>query len=143
MWSDTLFAAERAHLLRVLVWGASSVLVGTLVVVAVTARRVKAPIVSQFAAQALAWGLVELALCAVLWRTQTMRDVSTATRLDRMTWFGAGLDAGIIGVGMALAVLGWTGRRFGLVGAGLGVVVQGLALLVLHLTFLSILARLA
>ena len=142
MWSDTLFAAERAHVLRLLLWAASSVLVGTLIVVVVTARRIKASIVSQFATQTLMWGVVELALCAVLWRTQTMRDVSSATRLDRMTWFSAGLDAGIVGVGIALAALGWTGRRFGLVGAGLGVLVQGLALLVLHLTFLSILARL-
>ena len=133
---------QRAHVLRLLLWAASSVLVGTLIVVVVTARRIKAPVVSQFATQTLAWGVVELALCAVLWRTQTMRDVSSATRLDRMTWFSAGLDAGIVGVGIALAVIGWTGRRFGLVGAGLGVLVQGLALLVLHLTFLSILARL-
>jgi hypothetical protein len=142
MWSDTLFAAERAHLLRLLVWAASSVLIGTLIMVAITARRIKAPIVSQFATQALTWGVVELGLCAVLWRTQAMRDVSAATRLDRLTWLSAGLDAGIVSVGIALAVLGWTGRRFGLVGAGLGVLVQGLALLVLHLTFLSILARL-
>lgn len=29
MWADTLLAAEQAHLLRLLVWGATSVLLGS------------------------------------------------------------------------------------------------------------------
>ncbi|HEX6051369.1 MAG TPA: hypothetical protein VFZ21_18950 [Gemmatimonadaceae bacterium] len=142
MWSDTLFAAERAHLLRLLLWAAASVVVGTLIVVVLTVRRAKAPIVTQFAAQALGWGVLELAISAIAWRAQPMRDVSAAVRLDRITWFGAGLDVGLVTLGIALAVVGWMGRRLGVVGAGLGVAVQGLALLVLNLTFLSILARL-
>jgi hypothetical protein len=72
-----------------------------------------------------------------------MRDVSGATRLDRLTWLHAGLDVGIIAVGVTLAVTAWIhGRRLGLIGAGLGIVVQGLGLLVLNLTFASLLARL-
>ena len=142
MWSDTLFAAERAHLLRLSLWAASSILAGTLVVVVLTVRRTTAPILAHFARQALGWGMIELTLSAIAWRTQGMRDLAGAVRLDRFTWFSAGLDVAIVGAGITLAVVGWTGRRFGLVGAGLGVVVQGLALLVLHLTFLSILARL-
>jgi len=142
MWSDTLFAAERAHLLRLLLWGASSVVVGTLIVVVLTVRRAKAPIVAQFAGQALGWGVIELAISAIAWRAQPMRDVSAAVRLDRITWFSAGLDVGLVAVGIALAVVGWMGRRLGVVGVGLGIVVQGLALLLLSLTFLSVLARL-
>ena len=142
MWSDTLFAAERAHLLRLVLWAASSVLAGTLIVAAITARRIKAPIVSRFATQALIWGGVELALVGLAWNLQTMRDVSAAMRLDRMTWFSAGLDIGIVALGIGLAAMGWMERRFGLVGTGLGIVVQGLALLVLNLTFVSILSRL-
>ena len=72
-----------------------------------------------------------------------MRDVSRATRLDRLTWFSAGLDIGIIVAGMAVIALAWLlGRRLTVVGAGLGIVVQGLGLLVLNLTFASLLARL-
>lgn len=142
MWSDTLLAAERAYLLRVALWAASSILVGTIIAVVVTVRRINAPIVTRFATQALGWGIVELAIVAVAWRALGMRDVSAATRLDRVTWFNAGLDVGIVAVGITVVVAGWTGRRFGFVGAGLGVVVQGLALLVLNLTFLSILERL-
>jgi hypothetical protein len=141
MWSDTLFAAERAHLLRMSLWAASSIVAGTLIVVALTVRRARAPIVAQFAAQALGWGVVVLAFSIVSWQAQTMRDVSGAVRLDRITWFMAGLDVGMVAVGIALAAVGWEGRRLGFLGAGLGVVVQGLALFVLNLTFLSILSR--
>lgn len=142
MWSDTLLAAERAHLLRLALWAVSSVLVGTMIIAVVTIRRISAPIVTRFAMQALGWGIIELALLAVAWGALGMRDVSAATRLDRVSWFNAGLDVGIVATGIALAVAGWMGRRFGLLGTGLGVIVQGLALLVLNLTFLSILGRL-
>jgi hypothetical protein len=143
MWSDTLLAAERSHLIRIALWGVTSACAGLAIVVAITLRRVVAPIVMQFAVQALAWGSLELAHAAVALRGLTMRDVSSATRLDRLVWFTAGIDVGVICVGAVLATLGWVlGRRLAFVGAGLGVVVQGLALLVLHLTFLSIIARL-
>jgi hypothetical protein len=142
MWSDTLLAAERAHLLRLALWGASSAFIATTLVVLLTVRRINAPIIWHFAMQALAWGMLELAFSAATGRGLAMRDVSAATRLDRLMWFNAGLDVGIVAVGIALATAGWLGRRLGLVGAGLGISVQGLALLVLNLTFLSILARL-
>jgi hypothetical protein len=53
------------------------------------------------------------------------------------------LDVGIIGIGLTLAIVAWvSGKRLGLFGTGLGVVVQGLGLLVLNLTFASVIARL-
>ena len=143
MWSDTLLAAERAHLIRVLIWAATSVTVGTAMLAFITVRRVIAPILHQFATQALAWGLLELGFVLASWRALGMRDVSAATRLDRSTWLYTGLDVGAVGVGVTLAVTAWVyGRRLAVVGAGLGVVVQGLGLLLLDLTFASVLARL-
>ena len=72
-----------------------------------------------------------------------MRDVSSATRLDRFVWFNNGLDVGYVAVGLTLAIVGWQlGRRLGLVGAGVGIVVQGLALLILDLRFSNVLAKL-
>ena len=142
MWSDTLLSAERAHLLRLAVWGISSAVIGTAVVALIALRRINARIVWHFAIQSMIWGVTVLVFSIIATGGLAMRDVSAATRLDRVTWFNTGLDVGIIAVGTALAGAGWTARRLGLVGAGLGIVVQGLALSVLHLTFLSVLARL-
>ncbi|HUQ80173.1 MAG TPA: hypothetical protein VM076_03485 [Gemmatimonadaceae bacterium] len=143
MWSDTLFAAERSHLLRVMLWAVTSATLGTALVAFITLRRIAAPILQGFAVQVVAWGLFELIVAATSWQLLTMRDVSAATRLDRLTWLHVGLDAGIVGIGVALTVVAWMlGRRVALVGAGLGIVVQGLGLLVLNLTFASVLARL-
>jgi len=143
MWSDTLLAAERGHLIRLAIWGATCAMIGTALVVAITLRRIAAPIITHFAIQTLAWGSVNLVLAAVAWRALAMRDVSAATRLDRVAWLSAGLDVGLVGIGLTLASAGWMlGRRLSVIGAGLGVIVQGLGLLILHLTFISVLARL-
>jgi hypothetical protein len=143
MWSDTLFAAERSHLLRVMLWAVTSATLGTALVAFITLRRLAAPILQGFAVQIVAWGLLELIVAATSWQFLAMRDVSAATRLDRLTWLHVGLDAGIVGIGVALAIVAWMlGRRVALLGAGLGIVVQGLGLLVLNLTFASVIARL-
>ena len=143
MWSDTLLAAERVHLIRLFLWAAGSAALGTLIIAVLTLRRIAAPILTGFAIQALAWGDAEFVLVTTSWQILEMRDVSAATRLDRLTWFTAGLDVGLTGVGLAIAVLGWMhGRRLATVGAGLGMLAHGMGLLVLQLTFASALARL-
>lgn len=147
MWSDTLLAAERAHLVRLLAWGAASVIAGTALLVLVAVRRGSAggsPLLTNFAIQCAAWGAIDLLIAGFAWRGLALRDVTGATKLDRLLWLNGGLDVGYVGVGIALAIVGWQlGRRMGLVGAGLGVTVQGLALLVLDAHFISILNRLA
>ena len=143
MWSDTLLAAERSHLIRLAVWAAASATLGLGLVTIVAVRRLRAPIVLWFAIQTLAWGSVELIVTTARWYGVGMRDVSGATRLDRLTWLGPGLDVGLIGVGIPVAAMAWSpNRRLGAFGAGLGVVVQGLGLLVLDLSFASTLTRL-
>ncbi|HTK52739.1 MAG TPA: hypothetical protein VL308_12680 [Gemmatimonadaceae bacterium] len=143
MWSDTLLAAERSHLIRVIIWAVTSAALGTTVVTIVVGRRMSAPIALWFAIQTLVWGSVELMIAAARWSALSMRDVSGATRLDRLTWFAIGLDVGIIAVGVtAVLIAGRFARNLRAVGGGLGVVAQGLGLLVLDLTFASILARL-
>jgi uncharacterized protein DUF6992 len=143
MWSDTLLAAERSHLIRVVIWAVTSAVLGTTFVTIITRRRMSAPIVLWFAIQTLAWGSVELIIAAARWSALSMRDVSGATRLDRLTWFVIGIDLGIVAVGMTAVLMAWRfTRNLRVFGGGLGVVVQGLGLLVLDLTFASILARL-
>ena len=143
MWSDTLLAAERSHLIRLVIWAATSAVFGTSLASIIALRRLAAPILLWFAIQTLAWGSVELLMSAARWRGLAMRDVSAATQLDRLTWLGVGLDVGLIAVGVTAIVLAWAPkRRLGTLGGGLGIVVQGLGLLVLDLTFASMLERL-
>jgi len=143
MWSDTLLAAERSHLIRIVIWSVTSAVLGTTFVAIIAGRRMSAPIALWFAIQTLVWGSVELIVAAARWSALSMRDVSGATRLDRLTWFAIGIDAGIVAAGITAVVMARRlTRNLGAVGGGLGVVVQGLGLLVLDLTFASILARL-
>ncbi len=143
MWSDTLLAAERSHLIRVVIWSVTSAVLGTTFVAIIAGRRMSAPIALWFAIQTLVWGSVELIVAAARWSALSMRDVSGATRLDRLTWFAIGIDAGIVAAGITAVLMARRlTRNLGAVGGGLGVVVQGLGLLVLDLTFASILARL-
>lgn len=136
MWSDTLLALERAHLLRVALWGGGSVLAGSLLLalLAVRGRLGTSALVKHFAIQTAAWGAVDLALVALAWRGLALRDHAGATRLDRLLWLNLGLDVGYVGVGVTLALTAWLlGRRLGGVGAGLAIVTQGLALFLLDL----------
>ena len=142
MWSDTLLAVERAHLLRLLVWAGSSVVVGTALYALLMLRRAGSPLLRHFALQTFAWGLINLAIAGTGMVRLAERDFASATRLDRMLWLSVGLDFGIVLVGASLAITGWAlARRLALVGAGIGVIVQGAALLVLDLGFIAITSR--
>ena len=143
MWSDTLLAAERAHLARLLVWSIASILAGSALLAVLAFRRTSAPLLRHFAIQTAAWGAVDLALVLWAWRGLGLRDYARAMGLVRIVWLNVGLDIGYVGVGVTLAVAGWIiARRVGAVGAGIGIVTQGLALLVLDGVFLSHIDRL-
>lgn len=142
MWADTLLASERAHLLRLLLWGAASVLVGTALIATMGARRHRSPLLYLFALVTAGWGVADVILA--LWELHTIasRDLAGATRLDRFLWFNVGLDAGYLLVGLTLAVMGWRlARRAEAIGAGIAIVVQGLALAVLELVFANQISR--
>ena len=142
MWADTLLAAERAHLLRLLLWAALSVLAGTALLALVGIRAPRGALLRHFAIQTAAWGVVEAAIAGIAWRGLALRDFTGAMRLDRILWLNAGLDVGYLGVGATLAIAGWTlGRRQAPIGAGLGIAVQGLALLLLDLLLISVTSR--
>lgn len=142
MWADALLAMEQAHLLRLLAWGAASTLVGSALLAWMALRAQRSPLLRHFALQTAAWGAVEMALSLWWYRTSATRDIAAATRLDRMLWLNIGLDVGYVMAGVALAVAGWRiGRRLGLVGAGMGVVVQGLALALLDLLLATRISR--
>jgi len=138
VWSDTLLALERAHLERLLWWGGASIAVGLLLLGTLAVRRVVSPLLRHFAIQTAAWGAIDVALALGAWRGLALRDHAGATALDRLLWLNLGLDAGYVGVGATLALTGWlAARRLGAVGAGMGVIVQGLALFVLDLVLVQ------
>ena len=142
MWADTLLAAERAHLLRLALWGAASLLIGTALVAVLRLGRPRSPLLKHFGIQTGAWGAVELGVALLLLSSLALRDVSSATRLDRRVWMNIGLDIGYVLVGITLVVIGWRAvRRFGLVGAGMAIVLQGAALAVLDLLLAGQISR--
>jgi hypothetical protein len=142
VWADTLLRAEQQHLLRLLFWAGLSVVAGTCVAATLRLRRIRSPLLVQFAGQMAGWGVVIGAIAAVEWSRAHLRDVSGAARLERVLWMNVGFDVGYVGVGMVLAVSAWLlARKMAPVGAGIGIVVQGLALLLIDLQFAAVVSR--
>jgi hypothetical protein len=144
MWADTLLAAEKVHLMRVLVWALTCVLAGTAVLAVLAVRRWSSALLRGFAVQTIAWGVFEATVACVALAGLVPRDLGAAARLDQHLWFDSGLDVGFIAIGVTLALTtyGYTrGRRLGGVGAGLGIIVQGAVLLALDANFLALVDR--
>jgi hypothetical protein len=142
MWADTLLVAERAHLLRLIIWGGASVVAGAALLGLLRLRRERSALLDHFAIQTVAWGAIDLALALAGRQRLELRDLAAATRLDRFLWLNIGLDAGYVMVGLTLLAVGWrVARRPGLVGAGIGVIVQGTGLAVLDLVLAAQISR--
>jgi len=141
-WAADLLALEQLHTLKVALWGAASVVAGTVLVAVASRWRDRSSLLFHFGVQNVIWGIVAAAI-ALWWRSSIrLRDLHAAVALDRLTWFGAGLSVGAIALGVTLAVTGWrTGVRAGTVGAGIAIVVQGLAFMILQLQFSTTVVR--
>ena len=62
MWADTLLAVERAHLIRLIVWGGASLLVGSALLGVMRVRGHRSALLDHFGIQTAAWGGIDLAL---------------------------------------------------------------------------------
>ena len=143
MWADSLLALERGHLMRLASWGIGSVVLGILLVTFLSWRRDSAPILRHFAIQTALWGAVNVALCGWGWRSVALRDFAAAQQLVNFLWLNTGLDAGYVMMGATLAIASWRlGPRLAGVGAGVGIILQGLALLVLDVRFITLIGPL-
>lgn len=130
------------HLLRLFTWAGLSILAGTAVATLLTLRRVRSPLLAHFAVQMAGWGIVIGAVAAFEWHGLAFRDLAGATRLDRLVWMNIGFDAGYIAMGATLALTAWVlAKRLAAVGAGVGIMVQGMALLVMHLQLTAAISR--
>lgn len=133
MWSDTLLAMERAHLVRLGAWGGASLVLGALFLSVLLARRIRAPLLWHFALQTALWGGAELALVVLRWHGLALRDFAGAVRLVTALRLVVAAEAACLAIGATLAVGGWVlARRPGVAGAGTAVLLQGVALLTLH-----------
>jgi hypothetical protein len=144
MWADQILAVERAHLARLLLWGIASIVTGVALWCVSRRHGMRSTLLQHFAIQTGAWGAVDVTLALAARGGLALRDYDGVTRLDRFLWLNCGLDIGYVAVGLTLAWCGWRlSRSQGAVGAGLGVMLQGLALLVLdaRLTALVVQAR--
>jgi hypothetical protein len=143
MWADSLLALERGHLVRLALWGAGSVLLGTLLLVWLAWRRTAAPLLRHFAIQSAAWGAVDLGICAWGWRGLGLRNFAGAQQLVNVLWLNLGLDVGYCMLGITLALACWRlGPKPGGMGAGMGIVVQGLALFLFDLRLILLIGPL-
>ncbi|HEY4304087.1 MAG TPA: hypothetical protein VGM82_06450 [Gemmatimonadaceae bacterium] len=142
VWADVILSAERQHLLRLLAWSGLSIVLGTSVAVIIAARRLRSPLLTHFAMQTIGWGVTLGALSMLSWRGLHLRDVGGAALLERILWMRIGLEIGCLAVGATLALAGRsTERRLAFFGAGVGVMVQGAALLLLDLQFAGLVSR--
>ncbi|MEO8879197.1 MAG: hypothetical protein ABI446_02255 [Gemmatimonadaceae bacterium] len=109
-------------------------LIAILLLLVLSLRRIRAPLLSHFATQCAIWGAAELIWGLFATRDIPLRDYDGAASLARLLWIAIGLEAGAILVGVTLAIGGWTYvKRPGVVGSGIGIAVQGSALIVLDL----------
>ena len=142
MWADQVLAFERAHLARLLFWGSASVLTGLALWAFLRVKRLDLPLLRHLAIQTGAWGAIDALLALAARPGLALRDYDAVTSLDRFLWFNCGLDVAYVAVGVTLAACGWRlARSRGLVGAGLGVGIQGLALLLLDLRLAALLSQ--
>jgi hypothetical protein len=142
VWADTLLRAEQQHLLRIFLWAGLSIVGGTASLATIAMRRTRSPLLAQFALQLIGWGVVLGAIAAVEWHGLHLRDLSGAARLERLVWMNVGLDAGFVAVGAVLAGVGRVlARNAGAVGAGVAIVIQGLALLLIDLQLAGVVSR--
>ena len=115
---------------------------GTFAITTIVVRRTRSALLAQFGLQLVGWGLVIGVIAALEWHGVQLRDLSGATQLERVLWMNIGLDAGFVGMGAVLALCGRVlGRNAGAIGAGVAIVVQGLALLLIDLQFAAVISR--
>lgn len=137
-----LLELERGHLSRLTIFALVSMATGVALLLWPRVRAGARPFAQHFAIQSLAWGAVDLAIAWWAAGGLAERDLRGAVALDRVLWLNIGLDVGYAMVGATLVICGWRlGRRWGLVGAGAAIVVQGVALALLDAQLSAALVR--
>lgn len=150
MWSDIIQHAERLHYLRLSFWGAFSVVAGTALLAFALVKGHGSAMIRRFAWVCLVLGGAEVTVGASSYRSVGLRDLSAATRLDRLAWLQVGLYLGMAAVGATISVVASSvARKAGTsnevtlpsVGGGIGIALHGLALATLELLLVAAISR--
>ena len=142
MWADSFLRFEQQHVFLLLLWAGSTVLSGTSIAIVLAAQHRESPLLAHFAMQLAGWGVLAGILAGVEWHGIHLRDVAGATRVERLAWLRIGFDLGIMGMGVILAAAGRVmARSPRMVGAGMAVVINGLALFAIDVQFVGNVSR--
>ena len=150
MWSDFVQHAEQLHYIRLAIWGALSTLAGTLLFVVAHVRGSGTALIRRFGAVCGVCGAIELLIAVILYRDVPLRDLSAATRLDRLAWLQLGLYVGLAGIGVAGALVSFAvrppaeesrERTLAVIGGGAAIALHGIALATLELLLIASISR--
>lgn len=142
MWADTFLGIEQQHAFSLLFWGASTVLCATIVAATLAAQNRESAFLAHFATQLAVWGILAIIAGAIEWHGIHLRTVDSATTVEHLMWLRTGLDIGVVGIGASLAAAGRIlGRHAGVSGAGIAMIVHGLALFAIDVQFVSGVSR--
>ena len=142
MWADSFLRAEQQHALLLLLWSGLSVLGGTAIALLLVAQHRASILLASFAKQLALWGLAIAVIVALERHGLRVRDVASATRVERLLWMRIGFDVGIVGMGTILTIAGRRlAPRRGAVGAGIAIAVHGMALFIVDAHFASMVSN--
>lgn len=142
-WADSLLLLERLYFLKLALWAALSVAVATLLVAVSQAR--SSPMIRSLAFTLGGVGISLLAFALIARSAARLRDLASATTLDRVLWLVAGLMIGwtVVAIGTALPALRRVAseRARRVAGAAIGIAAHGAAIAMLSLQLASALVR--
>jgi hypothetical protein len=93
-WADSLLALERLFFLKLAVWGALSVIVGTGLLALARRDGQRSSLLSSLALTLITAGSIELIAALLCRHGARLRDLGAATSLDRALWMVAGIALG-------------------------------------------------
>jgi hypothetical protein len=136
---EAVTAGKEKHLIRVAAWGGISMMLGGAAVLGTNNLWIGSDELKWFAAQNLAWGLINVGIAGVgaLVGDEKAEDLPGVIEKEQwwanILWVNEGLDAGYMMVGGTLLGFGLMGPTHNplLVGTGAGIILQGLGLALL------------
>lgn len=141
-WADSLLGLERLLFLKIVLWAAFAIMVGTLLLV-LGRQRERPLLLEGLGLGLIAPGAAELLLSLLARGGVGLRDLESATSLDRALWVTIGLTSAWASAALFFAVrarlTGPAGSRE--VGVGIGIAAHGVAIALLSLQLAASLVR--